>query len=320
MKQKIALVKLSAIGDIIHASICVQLVRAHMPNAHITWVVDARFAQLVRACAGVDEVVELELKDRRYFSAFKALRTLGKFDIVIDLQGLVKSAIVSWLIGKSCGFSFKSAKEGIASLFYARKFVIDYNENVIMRNAYLTAFALGFSVSKEQIEQKAPCFKISSDTLPKKGDKKLVLIAPFASEPSKCYDKFRDVILGLCDDFSLLVCYSSKDEKTAATKLISGTKAQLLAPKSLSELASFISGCDLVIGNDSGVTHLAWAQNVASITLFGNRPSERNTFRTDKNLTLDAGKKVDARKIDKSDFSVCEIPAKNVIQSARGLL
>ena len=85
-------------------------------------------------------------------------------------------------------------------------------------------------------------------------------------------------------------------EEKKAINLIKNSNAKTLN-LSLKELVNFISSCDLVIGNDSGVTHIAWAQNRPSITLFGNRPASRNAYTTPVNLTLDAGKKIDAKKI-----------------------
>ena len=89
---------------------------------------------------------------------------------------------------------------------------------------------------------------------------------------------------------------------------------------SIKEMISFIASCDLVIGNDSGLTHLAWAMNRPSITLFGNRPSHRNAYITDKNLVIDMGKQIDARSIDKNDFCIREIFPETVANFAKRLL
>ena len=85
-------------------------------------------------------------------------------------------------------------------------------------------------------------------------------------------------------------------------------------------MISFITSCDLVIGNDSGLTHLAWAVNRPSITLFGNRPSHRNAYITDKNLVIDMGKQIDARSIDKNDFCIKEIYPETIANFAKRLL
>ncbi|WP_462181268.1 lipopolysaccharide heptosyltransferase I [Campylobacter concisus] len=315
---KIAIVKLSALGDIVHAAIVLQFIKKHCPNAHITWLVDARFASLLKDHPLIDELVVLPLKES-FKKSYKIIKTLGKFDKIIDLQGLFKSAVVAKLLGKEIyGFSRESVKEKIAARLYRHKFKIDYNENIIVRNLSLVGYALNFSFDRDEILKKSPCFEIVGKFKNESG-KKRVLIAAFASEESKIYDKFKDVIR-LLDGCEIYLCYGSESEKARAEAIISGTKAKLLEKLSIKDMIDFIASCDLVIGNDSGLTHLAWAVNRPSITLFGNRPSHRNAYVTDKNLVVDMGKQIDARSIDKNDFCIREIYPETVANFAKRLL
>ena len=122
---KIAIVKLSALGDIVHAAVVLQFIKKYYPNAHITWLVDTRFASLLKDHPLIDELVVLPLK-QSFKQSYKILKTLGKFDKVIDLQGLFKSAVVAKIIGKQTyGFSRESVKEKIAARLYRHKFKID---------------------------------------------------------------------------------------------------------------------------------------------------------------------------------------------------
>ena len=315
---KIAIVKLSALGDIVHAAIVLQFIKKHCPNTHITWLVDARFASLLKDHPLIDELVVLPLKES-FKKSYKIIKTLGKFDKIIDLQGLFKSAVVAKLLGKEIyGFSRESVKEKIAARLYRHKFKIDYNENIIVRNLSLVGYALNFSFDRYEILKKSPCFEICKKFKNESG-KKRVLIAAFASEESKIYDKFKDVIR-LLDGCEIYLCYGSESEKTRAEAIISGTSAKLLEKLSIKDMIDFIASCDLVIGNDSGLTHLAWAVNRPSITLFGNRPSHRNAYVTDKNLVVDMGKQIDARSIDKNDFCIREIYPETVANFAKRLL
>lgn len=322
----ICIVKLSALGDIVHAMIVIELIKNFMPESFITWIVDSRFYDLLKGHNRIDKVMALPLKDKKYSYSFSVARKYreqnGLPDVVIDLQGLLKSAIVCRVIGgfksEIVGFDMNSIREKIASFFYTKRVNVDYGENIIIRNATLACSAIGFKFTYSQILNKAPLFNIANK--PTQNKVPIVLICPFASEPSKCYDKFRDVILGLDGALDIFLCYGNESEKSKAEKIILGTNAKLTDLMSLNELTQFISGCDLVIGNDSGVTHLAWAQNRPSITLFGNRPSYRNAFVTDKNLVIDTGKKIDPKRIDKNDFSIQQINPQDVINAARSLL
>jgi len=76
----------------------------------------------------------------------------------------------------------------------------------------------------------------------------------------------------------------------------------------------------LVIGGDTGPTHMAWALNIPSITIFGNTPQYRNTFITPINRVVKSHTRVNALKLDKSDFSIQEIDPQEVIALAKELL
>lgn len=316
----------------------IQFIRKHIANAHISWFCDARFEQIARLLAGVDEVVALPLKDKKFLKSFEILRQKqGQFDIIIDLQGLLKSALVSRILGKNIfGFDRFSAKEGLASIFYTHKYSCNYDKNIILRNLELCAFALNFNFDEKEILTKKPCFlkksripnknsRIPSDEtrIPNKNSRipsKKILIAPFASESSKCYAHFASVIKGAKEFAQCFLIAGSEPEREKATKLAS-SGATLLAPLNLAQILEFMDTCDLIIGNDSGITHLAWAQNYATITLFGNRSGARNAFATPKNLIIQAIPKheIDAFHIDKSDFCINDIDPAQIIAKAKGL-
>ena len=302
----------------------IQFIRKHIANAHISWFCDARFEQIARLLAGVDEVVALPLKDKKFLKSFEILRQKqGQFDIIIDLQGLLKSALVSRSLGKNIfGFDRFSAKEGLASIFYTHKYSCNYDKNIILRNLELCGFALNFSFDEKEILTKEPCF-LKNSRIPDKNSRipnKKILIAPFASESSKCYAHFASVIKGAKEFAQCFLVAGSEPEREKATKLAS-SGATLLAPLDLAQILEFMDTCDLIIGNDSGITHLAWAQNYATITLFGNRSGARNAFATPKNLIIQATPKheIDAFHIDKSDFCINDIDPAQIIAKAKGL-
>ena len=302
----------------------IQFIRKHIANAHISWFCDARFEQIARLLAGVDEVVALPLKDKKFLKSFEILRQKkGQFDIIIDLQGLLKSALVSRSLGKNIfGFDRFSAKEELASIFYTHKYSCNYDKNIILRNLELCAFALNFSFDEKEILTKEPCF-LKKSRIPDKNSRipnKKILIAPFASESSKCYAHFASVIKGAKEFAQCFLVAGSEIEREKATKLAS-SGATLLAPLDLAQILEFMDTCDLIIGNDSGITHLAWAQNCATITLFGNRSGARNAFATPKNLIIQATPKheIDAFHIDKSDFCINDIDPAQIIAKAKGL-
>lgn len=317
--MKIAIVKLSALGDIVHASIVLQFIIKFMPKAQISWFADEKFSEVIDGADGLYETIKLPLKEKNYKKSYEIIKKYSNtFDIVIDLQGLIKSAIVSRMLSKNCvGFDKTSIKEPQASLLYGKKLRCSYNKNIIVRNLNLISWALGFSYTKDEILQKKPCLK--EDKFKLDLTKKTILIAPFSSDESKNYTKFKEVINAL-DEYEIFVCYGNEQEKQRAKTLIKDTKAKLLKKLNIKKMIYFISQCSLTIGNDSGITHIAWAQNRPSITLFGNRPSYRNVYKSPINLVIDTGKKINATKINKNDFCINQIPPSEVVLRAKELL
>lgn len=320
--MKIAIVKLSALGDIIHASIVLQFIKKHFNDAIITWFVDEKFSQIIECNEIVNEVVKIPLKDKKFIKTYEILKKYkNTFDVVIDMQGLIKSAIVARILSKNCiGFDKFSTKESLAGFFYKKALNCDYNENIIIRNLNLASFALNFSYTKDEILNKQRCFKVYEFNIKNiSKNKKNILIAPFSSDASKNYARLKEVINAFCDE-NVLICHGSKQELENAKILAQNTNAKVLDSLRICEMIYLISNIDLVIGNDSGITHLAWAQNTPSITLFGNRPSKRNAYETKINKTIDANRKIDARKIDKNNLCINEIPPEKIINQAKELL
>ena len=89
---------------------------------------------------------------------------------------------------------------------------------------------------------------------------------------------------------------------------------------SLPILISIINEVDLVIGPDTGPTHMAWALNKPSITIFGPTPSYRNTYVTDINQVIESSSSVNPYKIDKKDESIKDISVEKILQIANKLL
>ncbi|NLK66693.1 MAG: lipopolysaccharide heptosyltransferase I [Campylobacteraceae bacterium] len=319
--MKIAIIRLSALGDIIQTAIVLEFIKKHYPDAKIDWFCDAKFAGILKNHKFIDNLITLNLKDKKFSESYQILKKQNKnsYDLVIDFQGLIKSAVVARVLSKNTvGFDKNSIRERFATNFYKQKVAVPYGENVIIRYLTLCSKALNFEFSKDEILTKKPIFSFEPAKI---SNKKRVLISPFASEASKIYIHFDAVINTLKDDdLDIFICWGSESEYEKALELSQKTGAILLDKMNLQEMINFISNCDLTIGNDSGITHLAWAQNRASITLFGNRPSYRNAYTTDINLTLDTGKKIDAMKIDKTDFCINEIEPNLVIKTAKKLL
>ncbi|MDX1809429.1 MAG: lipopolysaccharide heptosyltransferase I [Sulfurospirillaceae bacterium] len=318
--MRLAIVKLSALGDIVHAMVVLQYIKKYDKNITIDWFVEERFSGILENNPQISNIYKLKLKNNKlnFLSEYKKLKQLSQqncYDFVIDLQGLIKSAIVSRILCKDViGFDKIGLREPAASLFYTKKFNIPYEENVIERNIKLVSCALAFSMP--DLEKKVPFLfsNIKSVFYPR------LLIITGSSWESKVYPKEHFISIIKALNVETFVSWGNEKEKKDAEFICQNSEAKMLPKLSLDELKSVISNSNLVIGADSGPTHMAWALNRPSITIFGPTPSERNMLQTDKNKSINCNKDIDAKALNKNDFCIREIDPKKIVEIAKDLL
>jgi len=326
--MKIAIVRLSAMGDILQSMIVLQFIKKNFSNCIIDWVVDNQFAEVLDDCDEINNVIKLNIKEIKANKSIpmllvliKKLRDLGKYDMVIDLQGLIKSSIVARLISANerVGFDKDSIREKFAANFYSKSYRFPYHENVILRYVGLVAACLEIKITEKEILNKRSLYNIqpTRDTRTKPN----IVIILGASFSSKIYpvEKYIEIVNSL--DANFIAVWHSQDEFIMAEKIkLQKSQVEITRCKNFSELKNTIINSDITIGGDTGPTHLAWALNKPSVTIFGSTPMERNCFITVKNLAISAGKKINPYKIDKKDLSIGMIDSKIVISTIKKLL
>jgi heptosyltransferase-1 len=285
----------------------------------IDWYVEQKFSGILTNNPHIDNIYTLNLKNNKigYLNEYKKLKELSQnnYDLVIDLQGLIKSAIVSKILCKNViGFDKNSLRESLASRFYAKSFSIAYEENVIIRNIKLVCKALDLEIPN--IQEKQPFLYTKSNL----NIKPTLLIITGSSWPSKVYPKEHFVKIINSLHVTTFVSWGNQEEEKNAKYICNNTKAQLLPKLTIDELKDVVSSSSLVIGGDSGPTHMAWALNIPSITIFGPTPSQRNTLTTQLNLTIDCQKDIDAKNLNKNDYCIKNINPQEIIKKARVLL
>lgn len=330
--MKIAIVKLSALGDIVHTMVVLQFIKKYRPDVTIDWVVEEGFKALLVDNPDINEIHTVSIKRAKKNKSFKLLfhtlrklKKLKKYDVVIDLQGLIKSAIVSKIIPsiKTFGFDKVSVREPLAAIFYTDTCRMNYIENVIKRNIFIIFKVLGISISRDDVLNKQPFLYCSAKFKPSilQNNKPNIAFVSGASHLSKIYpvEKFGQLALML--DANITVLWGNEKERIIAKNI------QKIAPKvmiskqlSLTQLIGFIGQMNLVIGGDTGPTHMAWALNVPSILLFGPTPGYRIIFATKVNCMFESNSLVNPHKIDKNDFSIQDILVADIASKAKQIL
>lgn len=318
-------------GDIVHAMVALQFIKAFDPSIQIDWIVEQGFAGVLENNPDINQILTVNLKALKsnkasIFQQIKTIRryALNRYDVVIDAQGLIKSAVIAKLIGKHiAGFNVNSIREKTASWFYDVKFDCSFDTNAIFRNAFILSSPLGISISDEQILNKKPCLFFNEDTqidsfLQK--DKKNIVLVIGSSWDSKNYpaDKFVKIASALQQN--CLVVWGSEQEKEKAVWMSSQADTIRVMPRlDFNSLKALIAKADLLIGNDTGPTHMAWALNRPSITIFGPTPI-RMAYQTAVNKVVKSPSFVNPYKLNKQDYSIKDIDENEIIKLATSLL
>ncbi len=330
--MKIAIVKLSALGDIVHAMVALQFIKAHSPDIQIDWIVEERFAEVLKYNPDINHILTVNLKSLKtnkagIFKEIKNVRSYAQnnYDLVIDAQGLIKSGVIAKLIGKRiAGFDADSIREKAASWFYDVKVACAFDVNTIDRNVKVLSSPLGITITSEQILNKKPFLFFQNedrqiyDFLQK--DRKNIVLVIGSTWDSRNYpaDKFVKIAQALQQN--CLVVWGNDQERNKAEWMSTQSENIQVMPKmDLNSLKALIAHADLLIGNDTGPTHMAWAVNKPSITIFGPTPVSR-VYQTSINKVVKSASIVNPYKLNKQDYSIKEIDENEIIDLAQKLL
>lgn len=329
--MRILIVRLSSLGDIVMSMAVLQYLKKSLPNATIDWLVDSRFREVLAHNIHLNAIHTISLRDHKknwlkYVQEILSIRKkLGSYDLIIDMQGLIKSAVISRILGKNIiGFGKKSAKESLAAYFYKYKTEVGFDEHILKRNLALLHNQLGVDVSFTEVMKKENFLfykKPHMDFSPYfSKDKRNILVVIGGSWASKIYPK--ELLAQVIDQLkqNAMILWSNAEEHERAKWIASQTAyAQILPQMSLNDLKALIDQCDLVIGNDTGPCHMAWAMNKPSVTILGCTSITRIPVNV-KNLAVTSNVCVNPSKINKEDLSIQTISPLEVVDSANHLL
>ncbi|WQZ37588.1 lipopolysaccharide heptosyltransferase I [Helicobacter pylori] len=332
--MKIAIVRLSALGDIIVSAVFLALIKELFTNAQIEWFVDERFSAILEHSPYIDKLHPIALKSTlttfnplKIFKLFKSLRAY-EYDIVIDMQGLIKSALITQMLKapKKVGFDYASAREGLSAFFYSQKVSIAYNESILKRNFTLLFHALNLPKKEisEGLRSRSKVFSYQDspkiDALNLNKNKPKILFVLETSKINKTYpiERFKELALALENFQICLLWHADEDKATALYGALKNQRDVLLLPKlTLNEVKALLFKMDLIIGGDTGITHLAWALQKPSITLYGNTPMERFKLESPINVSLTGNSNANYHK---KDFSIQNIEPKKIKECVLNIL
>ena len=294
--MKILLVKLSSLGDVIHALPVVQDIRAALPDAQIDWVVEKSFAPVLALCPGLQRIIPCEIRrwrksplsalTRQQWNAFKADLRQTAYDAVIDLQGLTKSALVARLArlapsgqryaiaNQTDGSGYEAPTRWLADVAIP----IEPHTPVVQRSRELAARALGYAlVSRLDFGLKVPPAPAEQGEPALEKPARQIAFVHGTSRADKEWPQANWIALG--QRFKAAGCQivlphgNAKELATSqalAAALNQGqpSSAVVWPPLPLDALTLRLARCAGVIGVDSGVSHIAVALDLPHVQLY----------------------------------------------------
>jgi heptosyltransferase I len=278
---RILLVKTSSMGDIVHMLPAVTDIARALPGTSIDWLVEEGFADLPRLHPALHEAIPVAMRrwrkqawsaaTRGEFRAFRAAMRGRRYDMVIDAQGLVKSAwLASAAQGPLAGQGFRYAREPLAALFYSLRVAVPWTLPAIDANRKLVAAVLGYAEpANPEPEYGLHVAPLVADWL---GVTPYAVLLHGASAQTKLWPEANWIEIGqhlAQRGRRSVIPWGNAEEKARAERLAQRISQAVLAPPlSLGQAASLLAGAKLAIGVDSGLAHLAAALGVPAVALF----------------------------------------------------
>jgi len=281
MASRILIVRLGSLGDLVHTLPAASALRRANPAAEIDWLVDRPHREFLELVPVLSSLVVLERRGAGgWFDAIKTMRSRA-YDVALDFQGLVKSAVLARLsgAGRVAGFGRSALRERFAASFYTEHVEIPAGTHVVRKNLMLaaalgaTAQPLAFPIGDVQSEVVASF--VAADPRP------FALINPGAAWPNKRWppDRLGAVARHLRDRHSLpsAVLWGPGEEAAAhAVVQASAGAARMAPPTGLKDLIALARHAKLIVSGDTGPLHIAAAVGVPAVALFGPTDPLRN--------------------------------------------
>ncbi|MBS1713815.1 MAG: glycosyltransferase family 9 protein [Armatimonadetes bacterium] len=276
MPLRVLVSRLSAMGDVVCSLPVASAVRAAIPDAEVVWIVDKRFKGIVECCTAVSSVVERPSDPR-------AVRNMGRFDVAFDLQGLLKSALLTGLADASRKLGYHWQREG-AQLF-SSAVLPDPSSHHVVDQYVDVARAAGFDADRAvfSLEPKEEDVTTVKGRLEERGmdGRAFVLVNAGAAWATKRWDpeKFAALSDGLASTgVAVVFCGAKADASTVAEVRRFGAAGSLdmTGATNVRELVALVSLAAVHVGGDTGTTHIAAALGRPAVGLYTLTRPERS--------------------------------------------
>ncbi len=290
--NKIAIIRLSALGDIVHAIPAFHLLRTQFPHATICWFAEPPGAKLLENVAGIDQIFVTHFKTTGIKNKWHEVKRIlaeqkEPFDLVLDFQGLLKSAVLAYLLkSHTIGFHKKNLKESVARFFYsAQAEECDESQHVIYKNLHLVQQVLPNPAPEY------PQYPHYPLTLPPMAEvlknflhihqlepHRFVILNVGGGWESKLLSLQQNmaIIHSIKAKYPVVVLWGNEKEKASALQISQQTGIPITPFLDFSQLIYFIQQARLIVTADTLAMHLADMVKTPSVGIFGPTSPYRN--------------------------------------------
>ncbi|AQS51431.1 lipopolysaccharide heptosyltransferase I [Paenalcaligenes hominis] len=276
MSKKILIVRTSSLGDLVHMLPAITDIKTRFPDAQIDWVVEESFAQIPAWHPAIHEVIPVahrrwrkqwwSAQSKKERHAFKERLTQTQYDVVLDMQALLKTAWITRLAkGVKHGLDWKSAREPLCSLFYDVKHRVEFWQPAITRQRLLASLAFDYPCTG------APNYGLQGITQAVAVEP-VAMIMPSASRDDKLWPEtsWHQVFDFLQKSgLGLRLLAGNEHEAERARQLVIGRENAVVLPRmGLTEVAHELAKARIMVGLDSGLTHLSAALERPTIGIY----------------------------------------------------
>jgi lipopolysaccharide heptosyltransferase I len=323
-RPRILIVRLSAIGDVIHGVPVLCALREALPGAFLGWVAEGRAGDLLDGHPALDALVRVPrgwLKSPREIWRLRRQLHELRFDTAIDLQCLTKSAIAAWLSGARRRIGKRGSDGRELSRWFHNELVPCGGEHVIEHYLdLLKPLGIHSPTVRFDLPERSEDARMADGFLRANGitSGRFALLNPGAGWPSKVWpaERYGELARDLAKSHGLpsVATWGVPSERPLAERIVaaSGGRAKLAPATSMTELAALCRRAALFVGSDTGPMHLAAAVGAPTISLHGPSRSDWCGAYGLENIRLqvryEAGSALERRQADDSAMREIDVP------------
>lgn len=277
--MRVLLIKTSSLGDVVHTLPALTDAQRAIPGIQFDWVVEEGFAEIPAWHPAVVQVIPVAIRRWRKnlwqtlssgeWRRFKARLREARYDLVIDAQGLLKSAwLTRYVKAPVAGLDRDSAREPLASRFYDRACSVPRDQHALERVRQLFAKALGYELPSGKGD-----YGLDREQLATPGEQPYLLFLHGTTWPSKHWPEvyWRELAERMSAfGWSIRLPWGNAEEKARADRIAEGIAGASVLPRlNLGGVAKVVAGARACVAVDTGLGHLAAALDVPCISLYG---------------------------------------------------